>query len=90
MKVNTKKREISENTIEDIEEEHLESISELTGLSLPFDNFKPLKSKNHSRDWKFPLEFRPGPWVCPLQQCTDECHECVNRDIGFRYFLHNQ
>ena len=53
MEINTKKREIGEGTVEDIEKKYLESISEPTtsyGLPLPLDNFKPLKSDNHSRD----------------------------------------
>lgn len=68
MKVNTEKERINEDTVEDIEEEHLESILEPTtsyGFPLPPDNFKPLKSRNHSRDWKFPLEFGTDPRVCP-------------------------
>lgn len=53
MEVNTEKGGIGEDTIEDIEEDHLEPVSEpITsyGLPLPPDNFKPLKGNNHSRD----------------------------------------
>lgn len=64
MEINTKKGEIGEGTVEDIEKKYLESISEPTtsyGLPLPLDNFKPLKSDNHSRDQRFPFEFGTGP-----------------------------
>ena len=70
MKINQEKRGLGKNTVKDIEEKHLESISEPTtfyGLLLPPTNFEPLKSDNHSRDWKFPLEFGTGPQVCSPQ-----------------------
>lgn len=76
MEINTEKRGIGKDTIEDIEEKHLEPILEPTtshGLPLPPNNFEPLKDDNYTRDWKFPLEFETGPRVCPPQQCTDEC-----------------
>lgn len=67
MEVNQEKERLSKNTIEDMEKEHFQSISEPTisyGLSLPPNSFEPLKGDNYSKDWKFSLKFETGPQVC--------------------------
>lgn len=63
---------------EDIDEEHLESVSSRAFHGLPLlselpSDFQPLNGLNHIRQWQFPTSFGTTPRVNPPQQCTNHC-----------------
>lgn len=76
IEVNKNLGEMGDNNPEDIDEKHMERITNpATSHDLPLlpHNFQPLIGENHTRSWHLPENFETELRVTPLCRCTDCC-----------------